>query len=76
MDVLALTEVWGLTDSVIADILPSGYDIVYHLRNDGRRGGGVAVIAKSVFKVKTVNTYSFKSFDAILTRLSTASKNY
>ena len=26
LDVLALTEVWGLSDSVIADLLPVGFD--------------------------------------------------
>ena len=74
LDVLALTEVWGLTDSVIADLLPAGYEIVYNLRNDGRRGGGVAVISRTELKVKTVSSYSQKSFDAILVKLSTASK--
>ena len=37
LDVLALTETFQLTDSVIGELLPPGYDIAYNLRNDGRR---------------------------------------
>ena len=66
LDVLAITEVWSLTDSVIAELKPEGYDIKYNLRNDGRKGGGVALICKNSLKLNELSKFNFKSYEAIL----------
>ena len=35
--ILVLTEAFMLNDSVIAELLPNGYNIVYNLRNEAGR---------------------------------------
>ena len=74
LDILSLTETFQLNDSIIAELLPPGYNIVYNLRNDGRRGGGVAVIYRQELKCCTINTYNLSTLEAITARLTLASK--
>ena len=70
LDVLAVTETFQLNDSVVAELLPPGYNIVYHLRSDGRRGGGVALIYRQGLKCCTLNSYSLKTLEAITVRVT------
>lgn len=54
IDILAITETWlGSTvdGSVMKELVPSGYKILYKSRND-RRGGGIALLFKTNIDVK------------------------
>ena len=67
----AITETWFTPDDeqLSNDITPKGYEI-YHVTRDGRRGGGVALIAKSRFKPSAFPTQTFASFESLSVKLS------
>ena len=54
-DLVALSETWFNStddnDPYISALLPDGYDIRHVDREQGKRGGGVALIYKSLIKV-------------------------
>ena len=60
--IAAITETWFTTDDeqLTHDITPQGYEITHTTRN-GRRGGGVAIIAQSRFKPTAYPTQIFDS---------------
>ena len=62
-----------MTDSFV-DLFPSGYEILCNLHKDGRHGGGVAVICRQGFNIKTVSTYNTSSFDCIMVKLNVKPK--
>ena len=74
LDILALTETFQLTDSVISQLLPDGYDILYNLRDNGKKGGGVALIHKEIYRCSILEKYNRPSLDAILIKLKVESK--
>ena len=55
----AITETWLLNDKddlKYKEVPPLGYKILSHPRNDGRRGGSIAIVQKKNLKVKDENT--------------------
>ena len=61
---LALTETWLGSDidaAVLAEAIPSGYDII-HIPRENKRGGGVGLIFKDNLKVEIVDSSKNKSF--------------
>ena len=63
-DLCAITETWlKEKDKIIAkDVCPPGYKI-YNVDRENKKGGGVALIYKSCFKLKPVQCDSFNSFE-------------
>lgn len=63
VDLLAITETWlgsEIDKVVVAEMIPSGYDI-HHISRIGQKGGGVALIYNRSAEVKVVkqqNTYT------------------
>lgn len=54
IDILAITETWlgsNIDESVIQELVPTGYKILHHSRY-GRRGGGIALLFKSNINIK------------------------
>ena len=55
-DFVALSETWFNSeednDTYINSLLPAGYAIQHANRDNGRRGGGVALIHKNTIKLK------------------------
>ena len=70
LDILALTETFQLTDSVVAELLPPGYGIAYNLRLNGRKGGGVALVHRDNINCSTLEKYNLESFQAITVKLT------
>ena len=67
IDVLAITETWlqaDISDQLtVNDICPTGFAF-HHLPRKHSRGGGVALLYKSRFKLKKLSpNISFKSFE-------------
>ena len=71
INIAAITETWFTPDDeqLSNDLTPKGYDI-FHATRDGRRGGGVALIAESRFKPSSIPTQTFASFVSISVKLS------
>ena len=53
VDICAITETWVKTDDQTApkEILPPGYNIITKPRPDGRCGGGLAIVYKSLISI-------------------------
>jgi exonuclease III len=68
LDIVALTETWlkegDLDMKVIGDITPKGY-VFHHIPRKARKGGGVAVLCREVFKLKTEPLCQAASFEAL-----------
>ncbi|XP_070556651.1 uncharacterized protein [Ptychodera flava] len=77
LDILVITETWlkSQTDPVIADFhsAVSGYN-VHHQSRSSRRGGGVAVIARSNLRVTEKHSGSFNSFESLDIKLQSLSQ--
>ena len=73
LDVLALTEIWNPSNCTIAGLLPPGYEIVHKPRQD-KRGGGVAVIAKTELRCKLNIAQALTSFEAIIVTVTSDQK--
>ncbi|CAG2218034.1 unnamed protein product [Mytilus edulis] len=59
LDILAITESWlgsDIDEGVIQDLVPSGYNIMHHSRNN-RRGGGIALLFKGGIGIKRLNVH-------------------
>ena len=71
INVAAITETWLTKDDeqLSNDITPKGYTM-HHATRDGRRGGGVAIIAESRFKPTVFRTQPFASFEKTSVKLS------
>ena len=59
-------------NNTTAELRLIGYDI-YHFTRDDKQGGGVSLIFRKNFKVKSAKTYSFESFECILVSISRTS---
>ena len=70
--IAAITETWCTPDDeqILNDITPQGYDF-HHASRNGRRGGGVAIIAESRFKPSAFPTQTITSFETISMKIST-----
>lgn len=65
IDVLALTETWlgtATDQQVLCEMVPAGYECHHVPRQDGRRGGGVAVVYRSSLSLKILHSTSDKEF--------------
>ena len=66
-DFVALTETWFNSeednDTYINSLLPAGYAIQHADIDNGRRGGGVALIYKNTIKLKRNTTQNFTQFE-------------
>ena len=71
LDLAALTETWfpSLHNSVTAQLDEAGYNI-FHFVREQKKGGGVALVYKKSFKVKSSKTYSFETFECIRVSIS------
>ena len=71
LDLAAITETWFSShhNSVTADLNERGYTINHFVR-DQKKGGGVALVYKKLFNVKSAKTYSFDTFECILVSIS------
>ena len=65
-------KLFQLIDSVSVGLLAPGYSTAYNLRNNGMRGGGVAVFI--YIYIYIVETYKFPALEAITVRLILPSK--
>ena len=65
LHVHALTEIWNPSNCTIAELLPPGYEIVHKPRQD-KRGGGVAVLARTELRCKLKIALALTSFEAII----------
>ena len=73
LDVLALTEIWNPSNCTIAELLPPGYEIVHKPHQD-KRGGGVAVIARTKLRCKLKIALALTSFEAIIVTITSDQK--
>ena len=73
IDILTLTETFNITDSVVSELLPEGYAIAFNLRDDGRKGGGVAIIYREEMKCSILGKYNNPTLDGILVKLNISS---
>ena len=65
VDVLSVTETWlgTVTDQqVLQELTPGGYKCYHVPRQDGRRGGGVALLTKCGLSVKLIDSTADKLF--------------
>jgi exonuclease III len=68
LDIVCLTETWLPHDAAsteVLDLAPPGYSVLHEARPSGRRGGGVAVVAKDPAQLSSINmnsniTYCFE----------------
>ena len=56
-------------DTCINGLLPDNYSIYRVDRDDGRRGGGVALIYKNSFKIKTKEVVKYVQFEYLICNL-------
>jgi len=74
IDVLAITETWlasgSADDFTKEELTPAGYNMLDVPRKN-RKGGGVAIISKTLFNARHIKTPSFKSFEVIESLLQT-----
>ena len=77
IDAGAVTESWFASqhNHTTAVIRERGY-CISHFNRDDRRGGGVALIFKNIFKLNHSKTYSFDTFECILVSLTSASSHH
>lgn len=64
-DIVALTETWlgsKLDKVCVGELVPTGYSIKHVPRQDGRAGGGVAVLHKLGLSVKILSSSADKAF--------------
>ena len=75
LDVLALTETWHTDSNDVRLRLatPDGYAMVDAARQDGRGGGGVAVIYRKHLRCSGVSLPPLTTFEAVCVRLTTSS---
>ena len=78
LDVFALTETWlkSADQTVIAELVPSGYSIQQSPRPSSSRGGGVAVIHRDSINVSSSECQSFRSFEYIERKITSRSSSY
>ena len=71
LDLAAVTETWfpSYHNSVTAQLDETGYNICHFVR-EHKKGGGVALIYKKSFKVKSSKTYSYDTFECIRVSIS------
>lgn len=71
LDLAAVVETWFPShhNSVTAQLNEIGYNICHFVREQ-KKGGGVALIYKKSFKVKSSKTYSFDTFECIRVTIS------
>ncbi|XP_070556586.1 uncharacterized protein [Ptychodera flava] len=78
LDILVVTETWlkSQSDPTLAEFHSSitGYN-VYHQSRSGRRGGGVAVIARSNLRAEEKQPGSFRSFESLDVLLKVSSQS-
>ena len=72
-DIVAICETWlGISDcddTCVNGLLPDTYAIHRADREDGRRGGGVALIFKQCLNVKRKEKVSYSQFECIICSL-------
>ena len=70
IDILALTETWFRNDGqdqvAIGDMTPPGYRI-QHLPRPNKRGGGLAIIYRTVLEMESIKPTNFKTFECFTT---------
>ncbi len=68
-DIVAISETWlgtsDIDDTCINGLVPNGYNILRADRNDGRRGGGVALLYKQWLNIKCSNKRQYKQFECL-----------
>ena len=80
LDILGLTETWlgtAVDRACLAELIPPGFDIKHVPRQDGRSGGGVAVIHKSTISLTVLQSSRdkvFSQFEYMDCQLSLASQ--
>ena len=78
LDILTLSETWLSSDSlpaVLSSLTPSQYSILSSPRKNSK-GGGIALIYRSLFKIQKVPIPSFPSFESLCVKLSFSSISY
>ena len=68
IDIMFLTETWLKCQSnpIVSEIRAALNDYTFHYKSrENRRGGGVAILAKSNVEVLNTKTYPYKSFESI-----------
>ena len=72
-DIVAICETWlgssDYDDTCVNGLLPDTYRIHRVDRDDGRRGGGVALIYKESLSIKSKETVKFSQFEFIMCSL-------
>ena len=78
-DLIAFSETWlNSTDDnapYINALLPEGYDLKHVDRENGQRGGGVALAHKVSVRVANIQSLNYKQFEAMRTTLSINNKS-
>ena len=73
-EIIAICETWlGMPDhddTCVNDLLPEGYNIFRADRDDGRRGGGVAIIYKNYLKIKRTKSIRYSQFECLMCTLT------
>ena len=68
LDVLTITETWLPTNEknqvILNELTPEGYKIA-HISRESRKGGGVAVVYKSLLKGSNQTNKTFGTFECI-----------
>ena len=72
LDVAAVTETWMISqnNNITAELASRGYGI-YHFNRHVKKGGGVALIFKQVFKFISGKTYKYDSFECVQCSIAT-----
>ena len=69
-DIVAICETWlgnsDYDDTCINGLLPDNYSIYRVDRDDGRQGGGVALIYKNSLKIKTKEVVKYVQFEYLI----------
>ncbi len=69
-DFAAFSETWFMAsddnNTYINSLVPNGYAIKHIDRDDGRRGGGIALIYKQCFNIKQVEIVKNTQFECIM----------
>ena len=72
-DIVAICETWlgnsDYDDTCINGLLPDNYSIYRVDRDDGKRGGGVALIYKNSLKIKTKEVVKYVQFEYLICNL-------
>ena len=77
-DLVAFSETWFNStddnDPYISALLPDGYDIRHVDREQGKRGGGVALIYKNSIKAISSSSLCYQQFESMIVTLSINNK--